>query len=81
MRITVEISKYPLREDFIARIQNFIDRLNTCEGITVRTNETSTHVSGEIETVFQALQNEIEVSFTSLPETIFVMKVLGKDLL
>jgi uncharacterized protein YqgV (UPF0045/DUF77 family) len=81
MYITVEISKYPLREDFLPRILDFIDRINTYEGIKVRTNETSTHISGEYQLVMEVLQNELSKSFESLPETIFVLKILGKDLL
>lgn len=81
MRITVEISKYPLRSDFIPRIQGFIDRLNRYPQLKIRTNETSTQVAGEFNQVMDALNSEIKASFGEMPETIFVMKVLGKDLL
>jgi uncharacterized protein YqgV (UPF0045/DUF77 family) len=79
MRTSVEISYYPLNQEFIPHIKDFIDRLNTHQGIVVRTNTMSTQVFGEYKAVMDAIVCEIEKSF-SLPHSVFVMKVINADL-
>lgn len=76
MEITVEISKYPLREDFIEPITDFIDRLNMHTAIQVKTFATSTLITGEADTVMGLLTNEIKLSFERYGKVVFVMKVL-----
>jgi hypothetical protein len=72
----VEISMYPLTGDYRPPIQAFIDRLNTYEGLVVRTNELSTQVWGALDRVMSILADEIERSAAGGPQLIFVMKVL-----
>jgi len=76
IRSAVEISMYPLTGDYRPPIQAFIDRLNTYEGLVVRTNELSTQVWGALDRVMAILADEIERSASSGPQLIFVMKVL-----
>jgi uncharacterized protein YqgV (UPF0045/DUF77 family) len=77
MNIGVEISLYPLREDFIAPIRGFIDRLNTDGRFKVMTNDMSTQVFGQYDDVMSALTREIRPTFERDGKAIFVMKVLG----
>jgi uncharacterized protein YqgV (UPF0045/DUF77 family) len=76
IRSAVEISMYPLTGDYRPLIQAFIDRLNTYEGLVVRTNELSTQVWGTLDRVMAILAEEIERSASGGPQLIFVMKVL-----
>ncbi len=76
IRSAVEISMYPLTGDYRPPIQAFIDRLNTHEGLIVRTNELSTQVWGSLDRVMAILAEEIERSASGGPQLIFVMKVL-----
>jgi uncharacterized protein YqgV (UPF0045/DUF77 family) len=76
IRSAVEISMYPLTGDYRPLIQAFIDRLNTYEGLVVRTNELSTQVWGMLDRVMEILAEEIERSASGGPQLIFVMKVL-----
>ena len=78
MNISVDISYYPLNQEFIPPIQNFIDRINTYPGLVVRTNTMSTQIFGEYKEVMNALTNEIEKSF-DLPHSVFVMKIINAD--
>ena len=55
MRLTAELSLYPLQEDYIPVIKGFIDRLNTETGLTVVTNAMSTQVNGDYDRVFDAV--------------------------
>ena len=79
MKISVEISYYPLNQEYVPPIREFIDRLHNHKGLTVRTNGMSTQVFGEYGVVFDALRAEIEASFEN-PHSVFVMKVINADL-
>lgn len=80
MITTVEISKYPLNERYIEPIKAFIDRLNSHEGIQVKTFATNTLVKGEFDYLMKVLQQEIKESFVQYGKVVFVLKVLNGDL-
>jgi uncharacterized protein YqgV (UPF0045/DUF77 family) len=77
MHVAIEMSLYPLTEEFIPPILDFIDRLKAHPGLAVVTNSMSTQVSGEFDDVFGALQQEIRASLAGSCRAVFVMKVLG----
>lgn len=79
MQTSVEISYYPLYEEFIPHIKDFIDRLNQNKKIVVRTNGISTQVFGDYDEVMATLTKEIKKSF-ELPHSVFVMKVINANL-
>lgn len=79
MNTSVDISYYPLKEEFIPPIKNFIDRLNSYEELVVKTNGMSTQVFGSYFDVMKALTNEIHQSF-ELPHSVFVLKIINADL-
>ena len=77
MKIGVEISLYPLTEDYIPPIRGFIDRLNADGRFKVITNDMSTQVFGAYDDVMNALARELKPTFERDGKSIFVMKVLG----
>jgi uncharacterized protein YqgV (UPF0045/DUF77 family) len=77
MEIGVEISLYPLRNDYIAPIEDVIARLNADARLRIVTNSMSTQVFGDYEHVMQCLVRELRVSFEQHGIAVFVMKVLG----
>jgi uncharacterized protein YqgV (UPF0045/DUF77 family) len=77
MDIGVEISLYPLRNDYIPPIRGFIERLNADGRFKVLTNDMSTQVFGRYEDVMEALTRELRPTFEREGKAIFVMKVLG----
>jgi uncharacterized protein YqgV (UPF0045/DUF77 family) len=77
MKIGVEISLYPLREQYIPPIRAFLERLNAEGRFKVLTNDMSTQVFGEYEDVMGALVREIRPTFEHDGKAVFVMKVLG----
>jgi uncharacterized protein YqgV (UPF0045/DUF77 family) len=79
MNTSVEISYYPLNQEYVPPIREFIDRINTHEGLKVRTNGMSTQIFGEYDVVMKALMKEIRQSFNH-PHSVFVMKVINADL-
>lgn len=77
MHVAVELSLYPLADDFIPPIVDFIERLQGRSGLAVVTNSMSTQISGDLDDVFDALRAEIGRSLTGPRRAVFVMKVLG----
>lgn len=79
MTISAEISCYPLKEDFLGPIQNFIDRLQAYEELFVRPNGMSTHVIGDYDKVMEVLNKEMKTSFEN-PYSVFALKILNGDM-
>jgi uncharacterized protein YqgV (UPF0045/DUF77 family) len=81
MDIGVEISLYPLREEFVPAIREFLERLGAHAGLRVVTNSMSTQLFGSYEEVMEALRRELRTTFEALSlasdKAVFVMKVLG----
>jgi len=80
MKLTVEISKYPLADDYIGPIKGFIDELNKSEQLKIITNTLSTQVFGDYDEVMAALQRCIKWSFERYGKVVFVCKFLHGDL-
>lgn len=80
MRIAVDISLYPLSEDFIPPIKDVIERLNRHDGIEVVTNRMSTQLVGDFDVVMPALQAELRTTFEAVPKAVFAIKVLNNPL-
>ena len=79
MKVTVEISMYPLADDYLSGIVAFIEALNSHPELEVHTNPTSTQVFGEYETVMSLLAREMQRAHQSRGQASFVMKVLAGD--
>jgi uncharacterized protein YqgV (UPF0045/DUF77 family) len=79
MKTSVEISYYPLHDEFVPHILDFIDRVKQNKNLTVQTNGMSTQVFGEYFEVMNTLVKEIHQSF-ELPHSVFIMKVINADL-
>ncbi|KKO46246.1 hypothetical protein WG68_05595 [Arsukibacterium ikkense] len=80
MKLSVEISKYPLAEDYIGPIKGFIEQLNQYPELRVITNTMSTQVFGDYDQVMQALQSCIKASFAQYGKVVFVCKFIHGDL-
>lgn len=81
MELTIEISMYPLREDYIPVIQAFIDDLNSEPSLLVRTSETCTQASGDYDLLMLKLQQAIKRSYEQHGKAVFVCKFLLGNLL
>ena len=80
MQLSVEISKYPLHEDYKPPILNFIERLNSYNELTVISNTMSTQIFGEFDKVMDALKKEVKSSFEKDLKQVMVMKFINGDL-
>lgn len=80
MKISVEISLYPLDQQYIPPIQDFIDRLSAHPDLKVIGNTMSTQVYGEYSRVLEVVSAEMQHTHSHTPKAAFVMKVLNGDL-
>lgn len=79
MKISVEISMYPLLEEYETPILRFIERLRSHPGLVVRTNSMSTQIFGEFDALASALTDEIKISFETGIPSVMVMKWINLD--
>lgn len=79
MRISVDISLYPLTEQYVEPILAFIDQLENNPALIVKRNSLSTQVFGEYQDVMAAMNSEIEAVFAAMPHSAFVLKMVGTD--
>lgn len=80
MRVAVDISLYPLADDFIPPIKDVIDRLNEYSSVEIVTNAMSTQIRGEYDEVMAALNQEIKTTFEQCPKAVFAIKILNNPL-
>jgi uncharacterized protein YqgV (UPF0045/DUF77 family) len=80
MKVAVDISLYPLTENFIPPIQDVIERLNRHDKIEVSTNPMSTQIRGEYDDVMAALQTEIRQTFEAVPKAVFAIRILNNPI-
>ncbi len=80
MRITAEVSLYPLQDQYLARIENFIHSIGDASGLEVTVNQMSTQLRGEFEDVTRAVQQALASSFQIGGPQVLVAKFLNADL-
>lgn len=80
MQVAVDISLYPLDENFIPPIKDIIDRLGQHEGIEVDRNRMSTQIRGDFDTIMLVLTNEIRTTFNDVPKAVFAIKILNNPI-
>ena len=80
MDCSVEISMYPLKEEFKPSIISFIKNLRKHSFIKVDTNGISTQVFGNYKRVMQAINTEMENTFLNENSVVFTIKVINSNL-
>ena len=79
MPVSVDISLYPLKENFIAPIDDFIASLQKYENIEVRTNSISTQLFGEYDVIMDILKKEISKTFDIEKNVVLNVKIVNGD--
>lgn len=80
MRITVEMSLYPLAPEFVGHITDFIVELRREPGLEIVTNQMSTQVRGEFDAVFGAVGRCTRAAMERVHPVVLVAKFLNADL-
>lgn len=76
MKISVELTLYPFKEDPIPPIVATIDKLNSFDDLKVETFPTATIIFGDYEIVMNALKDTIAWSYENYGRCVFVAKFL-----
>ena len=80
MRVTAEMSLYPLQGQPLVKILAFIETINGDARLEVVVNQLSTQVRGELRDVMSAITTAIERSFGGAGSQALVLKILNADL-
>ena len=80
MQVTVEISIYPLVEDYTSIIIEFINKLKEKSDVNVYSTAMSTYVSGDYDNVMRTLTVELKLLYTKVPDSSTIVKIIPKDL-
>ncbi|MFZ6050858.1 hypothetical protein [Halocola ammonii] len=80
MKISAEMSLYPLEEKYEKPILEFIDKLKSHPELTVNVNTMSTQVFGEFDTVMDEIKIAMKSTFSEELARILVVKFINSDL-
>ncbi|AQS36733.1 YKOF-like protein [Shewanella psychrophila] len=80
MKLTAEISCYPLQDNYLDPILWFIDRLDSYDNIERKTNAMATQVCGEYGDVMAMLATEMQAAHKKWGKAVFVCKFIGGEL-
>jgi len=80
MKITIEISLYPLKEDYTGVIIDFIKNLKKHDSVNVHSTAMSTYVSGDYDMAMNIVSSELKKIHQIVPDSCTVMKIIPKDL-
>ena len=76
MKLTVDISMYPMAENYIEPIRAFIQQLNVYADLQVTTYPTSTVLVGEFAVLMDTLKDALEWSQENFGTCVFVTKFI-----
>jgi uncharacterized protein YqgV (UPF0045/DUF77 family) len=76
MKLTVDLSLYPIQDDYIPVIQAFIDAVREHPDLQVATNAMSTQIAGEHERVFEVVNQVLAASYEKFGAQVLVAKFI-----
>jgi uncharacterized protein YqgV (UPF0045/DUF77 family) len=79
MQLSVELSFYPLKDDYKESILSFIALLKQEPNIEVISNRISTQIFGEYDDVMAVLSRMMRDSFERFGAAVFVAKFINSD--
>jgi len=80
MNIVADMSLYPLKDGPVPEIIRFIRQMREREGLEVVTNQLSTQLRGEFETVTAAINDCMRQAMSAPNTVVLVVKYLNVDL-
>ena len=76
MQVTIDVSMYPTKEDFIPPIKGFIKTINTYSNLKITTFPTSTVVQGEYHHAMNSVKETILVCQQEFNNAVYLIKVI-----
>jgi len=80
MMLSVEISMYPLQDDYKPKIKDFLDDINAqATNVEIRSSNMSTRIFGDYDEVTTLLNLAMKTSMKEFGKIVFVCKYLEGD--
>ena len=76
MLLSVELTLYPLQDNYLDIIKSVVEKLNAYEQLSVQTFPTATVLVGEFDEVTQAVNDTIKWSYKEFGRAVFIAKFL-----
>lgn len=76
MKTSIEISLYPIADEYVSPIKDFIHQLQQHPNVLIQSGPASTIVAGEHEQVMDLLKVEIKRQRERYGKCVFVTKIL-----
>ena len=80
MKLTAELSLYPLQDSYLPPIEAFIGDLRGDAGLQVVTNAMSNQICGDYEAVFDLVSTALKASYARYGKQVLVCKLLPWEL-
>lgn len=80
MKMSIDISLYPLADDYLPAIRDFIQRISAYDDVAVKRNDLSTQLFGDYDQIMELLRIELKRSWETYGKGTFVIKFLMDDL-
>ena len=76
MQVTIDVSMYPNKEDFIPPIKGFIKEINKYNDLKIITFPTSTVIQGEYDHAMDSVKKTIAACHKKFSNAVYVIKVI-----
>lgn len=76
MKLSAEITMYPLQDKYLPIIEDFIDHLKIYKDITLEVFPTCTVIMGNFDVVMEVVSSSIKWSTNNRDKAVFVAKFL-----
>ncbi len=80
MKLTAELSLYPLQDHYLPAIDAFIEAARRHSDMVVVTNAMSTQVCGDYDAVFGLVSSELKASVERFGSQVLVCKFIAGEL-
>ena len=80
MKLTAEMSLYPVQEDYIPVIQGFIETVRSHTDLEVVGNAMSTQICGDYAKVFEVISDALATSTRAFGKQVLVVKFIPWEL-
>lgn len=80
MKISIEISIYPLDRHYSPVIRDFLSRLSKYNQLEIRYQPMSTQITGEFDLCMQLLNSELKTCFEQDKTIATVIKIINLDM-
>lgn len=79
MQVSLDISLYALQDDYKTPVDNFLAKIAQDKELTLVYNDLSTQIYGDYDRIMALMTQEMAEVFKHSPDTVFVLKLVGRN--